>query len=122
MVLRMVRSTKRNGSANNQFVRRVPADLVARMAGRSFRFSLPSGEIGTPDIAVQAKAGTLIGFSLQTADKSLTNLRHAAVAAQVEALFKAERTGPVELSFKQIQSPRSGRLPSTRLGKRGRAG
>ncbi|MCX5513751.1 site-specific integrase [Kaistia algarum] len=74
------------------------------MAGRSFRFSLPSGEVGTPDIAVQAKAGTLIGFSLQTADKSLTNLRHAAVAAQVEALFKAERTGPVELSFKQIQA------------------
>lgn len=104
MVLQMARSTKRPGSLNNQFVRRVPADLVDRLKGRTLRFSLPSGELGQPDIPVRSKAGVHIAFSLQTADKTLTTVRHAAALAQVEALFKAERTGPLDLSFKQIQA------------------
>ena len=95
---------KRNGSANNQFIRRVPADLKERIAGRTFHFRLPSGDIDKPDISVRAKAGQLIGFSLQTADSSLTKLRHAAAASQVEALFQAERTGPLDLTFKQVQA------------------
>lgn len=104
MVLQMARSTKRPGSLNNQFVRRVPADLVDRLKGRMLRFSLPSGELEQPDIPVRAKAGVHIAFSLQTADKALTTVRHAAALAQVEALFKAERTGPLDLSFKQVQA------------------
>ncbi len=104
MVLRMARSMKRNGSANNQFTRRVPADLKARLAGRTFPFRLPSGDLDQPDIIVRAKAGEHISFSLQTADVSLTKLRHAAAATQVEALFKAERTGPIDLTFKQTQA------------------
>lgn len=104
MVLRMARSMKRNGSANNQFVRRVPADLKERIAGRVLHLRLPSGHPDQPDIVVRAKAGEHISFSLQTADVSLTKLRHASAASQVEALFKAERAGPVELSFRQAQA------------------
>jgi len=104
MVLQMARSTKRPGSLNNQFVRRVPADLVDRLKGRMLRFSLPSGELDQPDLPVRAKAGVHIAFSLQTSDKSMTMLRQAAALAQVEALFKAERAGPLDLSFKQVQA------------------
>ncbi|MCX5580795.1 tyrosine-type recombinase/integrase [Kaistia terrae] len=104
MVLQMARSTKRPGSLNNQFVRRIPADLLDRLKGRTFSFALPSGEIDKPDLPVRAKAGVHIAFSLQTSDKSLTTVRHAAALAQVEALFKAERAGPLDLSFKQIQA------------------
>jgi hypothetical protein len=104
MVLQMARSTKRPGSLNNQFIRRVPADLVDRLKGRMLRFSLPSGELDQPEIPVRAKAGVHIAFSLQTADKALTTVRHAAALAQVEALFKAERSGPQDLSFKQVQA------------------
>jgi hypothetical protein len=102
MVLSMARPTTRKTSRNALFQRRVPGDVLPKIRGKSFHFSLPIGLPDAPPVIISAKAGEHLKFSLQTGDASLITLRHSAALSQFEAIVKAQREGPVSLTRKQV--------------------
>lgn len=103
MVFSMVRPTRRDGSPNAYFRRRIPADLLEKLKGRKISVRL-AGASETDVSEVTAAIGHEIKFSLQTADPRLLRARHAQAQLQIDAFFEAVRTGPKDLSAKQIQA------------------
>ncbi|MEZ0058949.1 integrase [Bradyrhizobium elkanii] len=92
MVLRMACPTKRPGSDNWYFRKRIPADVQAILA------KLPKGQRPPNWYKDQ------INISLKTADRSLAKARCPDVAAQVERTMATLRAGPKSLDLKQISA------------------
>ena len=76
MVLSLARGS---GSHNEQFHRRVPADILKVARGKQVLISLPPETVGGTPIQVIVTLGDSLRFSLQTPDKGLGDRRRAAV-------------------------------------------
>jgi integrase len=100
MVFAMPRPVSRQNSSFAQFRKRVPADIQRIAKGRQIVFKLPPDLPGGPTLVVPARIGSEITFSLRTRDPALATLRQAAALTQVEAQFRALRSGPQPLSKK----------------------
>jgi len=97
MLYRLVSSVKRKESRFQQFAKRVPADLVERLAGR--KLYVPLGD-ETCTVSVP-KHGT-IRFSLRTDSPPDVRERQAAALAYLEKVFRAARAdAPIPLSHQQ---------------------
>ena len=72
MALAMTRPTKRDDCATLQFKRRTPRHLTAKK-GEPITFRFPDAKAG--EIAVTAKIGEVIKFSLRTRDPHVAKLR-----------------------------------------------
>lgn len=99
MALRMTCPTKRRGSENWYYRRRIPADVQAILAG------MPKSRRPRNWYATE------ISISLGTADRDVAKAKCPDVAANVEKTLAALRAGPQPLSQKQI-SALSGELYS----------
>ncbi len=100
MGLRMTTATTRRDSTFKQFVKRVPADIVARSRGRSYPITLPP--LGpTPEEVVEVTIRPTISFSLRVRDPAAAKMRTGAVGAQLERIFASLRGAAIELSHKQ---------------------
>jgi integrase len=103
MVMLMARPMKRDGSPNQYYCKRVPADLLDQLRGQSLTVHLPLTTAFASDIVpVKSTIGDVIKFSLRTSDRALARTRYAAALAQVERYLEAARAGPADLSFKAI--------------------
>jgi hypothetical protein len=100
MVLRMVRPTRRSGSSFIQYRRRVPSDVQKIAAGREVSIRLKR-ECADKPLAVSARLGKEVKFSLRTRDPSVAKERTAMATAHLERLYEALRKGPVPLTPKQ---------------------
>lgn len=100
MVLCMARPTRRRGTSNLTFRKRVPADVLRKTQGQRATFRLPN-ENGGEDV-VSPRVGVEVTFSLRVADARLAKERHAAASMQFEQWCAAVRNGPRPLSQKQI--------------------
>ncbi|WP_311275236.1 DUF6538 domain-containing protein [Methylobacterium sp. WCS2018Hpa-22] len=84
-----------------QFLARVPADMIERMKGRRVSLVLPaSGPEG--EVTVETKLGRFVKFSLATRDPETAVVRRAAVKADLSRLFDGVRRGPAPLSPRQV--------------------
>ncbi|MET4372488.1 integrase [Bradyrhizobium sp. LB12.1] len=92
MILKMACPTKRPGSDNWYFRKRIPADVQAILA------KLPKGQRPANWYKDQ------ISISLRTADRSVAKARCPDVAAQVERTMATLRAGPKPLTPKQINA------------------
>lgn len=102
MAFRMPRPMRRRDSRFPQFQQRVPRDLLQEAPGQRVVIRLPAAILGHPDRPVTATVGsTSLRFSLRTAEPSLLKRRQAAALEQVEGLWSALRSGPVQLSRRQ---------------------
>ncbi|MCC7254217.1 hypothetical protein [Hyphomicrobium sp.] len=101
MVLFMARPTKRSGSSNGQFRKRVPADVLRIARGERIAFSLPKSHAGDERLAISVKIGHEVTFSLRTEDRSLIKLRHGVALEQFERACAAYREGPRGLTQRQ---------------------
>lgn len=90
MVLRMTRAVKRSGTANHQFTKRIPADVLRILDGLPAAYR-PKGW-----------GKSVISFTLGTADKRQAAAEHARASADVEARFAALRRGVIELSHREV--------------------
>lgn len=98
MLLRLVSAVQRKGSANRQFVQRIPADVKGRVAGLTTL--VPVGQDVVP-VSLSASM-TAVRLSLRTADLREAKVRHAAIAAHFEALWATLRQNrPATLTHKQ---------------------
>lgn len=102
MVLMMSRPSKRDGSKNHYFAKRLPASVAGALKGRRAVFRLPGATLLEPDIAVQVTLRDPFRLSLQTSDAGLAKRRQAACEEQFSGLVAATRDGPVPLSFQNI--------------------
>ena len=105
MVLMASRPTTRSGSRFAQFQKRVPSAVLKVARGKRVALSLPPEKSGDAPIQLTVTLGESIRFSLRTDNKSLRDLRHAAVMQQLEtayaAILKAHEEGPSHLTGKQ---------------------
>lgn len=101
MVLYMTRPTKRSGSSNKQFRKRVPADVQRVARGETIVFALPKALTGDECIEVLARIGTHVEFSLRTADPALAKLRLNRASEHFERTIAAYREGPRRLTQKE---------------------
>jgi hypothetical protein len=85
MALRMTCPTKRKGSENWYYRRRIPADVQAILAG------MPKSR------QPRNWSASEINISLRTADREVAKAKFAAVAAAVEKTLAALRAGPQPL-------------------------
>lgn len=92
MALRMTCPTKRNGSENWYYRRRIPADVQAILAG------MPKSR------RPRNWSASEINISLRTADREVAKAKCPEVAAEVERAIAALRAGPQPLSQKQISA------------------
>lgn len=90
MVLRMACPTKRPGSDNWYFRRRIPADVQAILA------KMPKTQRPRNWYAKH------ISISLKTADRAVAKAKCPEIATEVERQLKALREGPKALTAKQI--------------------
>ena len=108
MVLMTSRPTTRSGSRFAQFQKRVPNAVLEIARGKRVALSLPPETSGDASIPMTVTLGDTIRFSLRTDNKSLRDLRHAAVMQQLEtayaALLKAHEEGPSHLTNKQCHA------------------
>jgi integrase len=98
MVFLMARPTKRSGSSNGLFKKRVPSDVLPLARGKEIMFSLPEAPTCEKRLVVRATVGEHVAFSLRTADPALVNFRHAAALEQFERACGAFRRGPQRLT------------------------
>lgn len=101
MVLYMTRPTKRSGSSNKQFRKRVPADVQRVARGETIVFALPKTLTGDECIEIPARIGTHVEFSLRTADPALAKLRLNRASEHFERTIAAYREGPRRLTQKE---------------------
>jgi integrase len=102
------RPTRRSGSRNAQFQRRVPANVLKVARGHRVALALPPQTLGDAPIHMTVTLGDTLRFSLRTEDKALREMRHAAVVQQLESAFaailKAQQDGPRTLSDKECHA------------------
>jgi integrase len=102
MLFRMVRPMRRDGSRNRYFVRRIPADVRAKIAGQKLTIPLGDGETRTITISPHAQS---VRFSLGTDDPATVKARNASVDAHLEQVWRAFREDtPVKLSPEQAEA------------------
>lgn len=98
MLFRLVRPVKRSGSSIPQFVQRIPADLIDRVAGR--KLAIPVGA-ETVHLTLSARS-RYVRFSLRTRDAGEAKVRQGRAAAHLQALWTSlRRSAPVALTNKQ---------------------
>jgi len=98
MLFRLVRPMRREGSRNEYFRQRIPADVKPLAVGLSL--SLPVGE-ETATVAIAADT-KVIKVSLRTAEPSEVKIRQAKLAAHLEGIWRHLRAaGPAVLTNKQ---------------------
>src|SRR5262245_23899484 len=100
MVLSMARPIRRSGSSIIHYRRRVPSDVQKIASGREVSIRL-NGDCADKPLAVSARLGKEVKFSLRTRDPSVAKERHATATAHLERLYEALRKGPVPLTPKQ---------------------
>lgn len=92
---------KRPGSANGQFVQRLPADLRSRMVG--MRLEMPVGN-DLVAVKISPKMET-IRLSLRSSDPSVVKERQAQAAGYLERVYRALRaTAPETLDHRQVMA------------------
>lgn len=101
MVLFMTRPTKRSGSSNKQFRKRVPPDVQRVARGETIVFSLPKSLSGDECIEVSAQIRTHVEFSLRTSEPALVKLRLNRASEHFERTIAAYREGPRRLEHKE---------------------
>lgn len=101
MVLRMTRPTKRPDSSYVQFVQRVPTSVIEKLRGTTTVLELPPAGPGEQTLTVAPTFGSVVRFSLRTADPQLAKARHAAAASQLASLYSAVSAGPQTLTAMQ---------------------
>lgn len=99
MLFRMVRPMTRKDSRNLGYIKRIPVDVLARIAGQRLTFRL-GDETHSITISPGAK---YVKFSLRTHDPVEAKVRRAAVAAHFERVFQALRgDAPTKLTNEQV--------------------
>lgn len=88
----MARPTKRKGTDNVQYHKRIPADVKRLLDGLPARYR-PAGW-----------GKTFITLTTGTADRRLGAMTHARIASEVEEQFAALRAGPQTLSQKDAEA------------------
>jgi hypothetical protein len=101
MIFAMTRPVSRSASSFKQFRKRVPADIQRLAKGQRIVLKLPTDCPSQPELAVSAKIGSEVYFSLRTSDPSLEKRRQAAAINQLEAHFQTLRTGFRWLNHKE---------------------
>jgi integrase len=102
MLYRLVRSVKRSDSSLVQFVKRIPDDVLPRVA--NLKLSIPLGDGEFHHIIISPKAQA-IRFSLRTRDPGLAKSRQAHALAFLEEVWRSLRaTKPVSLTNKQAHA------------------
>lgn len=108
MVLMTSRPTTRPGSRFAQFQKRVPSAVLEVARGKKVALSLPHEKSDGAPTSITVTLSDTIRFSLRTDNKSLRDLRHAAVMQQLEtayaAILKAHEDGPSHLTEKQYHA------------------
>lgn len=100
MSLRMTSATIRRDSSFRQLQKRVPQDIIAQAAGRSYPVTLPAVGSASEEL-VEIKIRPVIKLSLRVRDPVSAKVRVTAVSAQLDRIYASLRNGPVELSFRQ---------------------
>jgi integrase len=99
MLFRLVRPVRRSDSSKEQFLQRIPKDLLARAARLSL--SIPLDSNTTVHLTISPKAEA-VRFSLRTRDPSETKTRHARATAYLETVWRALRQdAPIPLTNRQ---------------------
>lgn len=88
---------KRPGSANVQFVQRIPADVIEKVRGTELAIPV-AGRVIRKRISQSAPD---IRLSLGTPDRAEAKERHAAVANYLQGVWQAARNGPRRLTHKE---------------------
>jgi len=101
MVLIMARPTRRSGSNNSYFRKRVPADVLRVARGQSITFTFAGDSPGEPEVSVRATIGSEVKVSLRTRDPAITRFRHGLALSQFERMCEAFRKGPRPLTPRQ---------------------
>ena len=97
MLYRLANPVQRKGSRFQQFAKRVPADLVDRLAGKKLYVPL-----GDETCAVSVPKHGTIRFSLRTDQPSEVRERQASVLSYLEKVFRAAKVdAPIPLSRQQ---------------------
>lgn len=97
MLFRLAAPVQRKGSRFQQFVKRVPADVIERLAGKKIYVPL-----GSETVSVVVPHHGTIRFSLRTDQPSEVRERQAAALAYLEGVFASVRkSAPVPLSRQQ---------------------
>lgn len=102
MVLCMARPTRRSGSNNPYFRKRVPTDVLRIARGQSVVFRFPGEQPGDPEVISRVTIAPIIKVSLRTRDPALIRLRHGLALSQFERMCEAYREGPRPLTQRQI--------------------
>ncbi|MFD0938385.1 tyrosine-type recombinase/integrase [Methylobacterium trifolii] len=79
----------------------MPADVLSRVKGRSYLLTLPAFG-AAPESVVEVKIRPTISFSLRVRDPAAAKMRTGAVSAELERIFEAIRTGPIDLNRQQM--------------------
>lgn len=98
MPLAMARPMKRPGTRNEQFVQRLPADVMDKVRG--MRLVVPLGS-ETVNITISQTLPD-IRFSLRTADPVEAKARHNAASAHLAGVWQSVRQGPTPLTHREI--------------------
>jgi hypothetical protein len=101
MGLRMVSPTKRDGSANYVFRKRVPADVLAKLRDKLIVIEFPAMGTAKERLA-HCHVGSEIKFSVGTHDPDIATARIGFATSHVQGIFEAARSGESALSQKQI--------------------
>jgi integrase len=89
---------KRPGSANVQFIQRIPVDVIDKVRGMELAIPVAGRVVrkrisqSTPDIRL----------SLGTSDRAVGKERHAVVASYLQGVWQAVRNGPRRLTHKEV--------------------
>lgn len=97
----MSRPTRRSGSRHAQFQRRVPTAVLEVARGKRVAIELPPENADGDPIRIIVTLGDALRISLRTEEKSLREVRHAAVMQQLERAYQALLNGPRSLTNKE---------------------
>ncbi|HEY8383847.1 MAG TPA: DUF6538 domain-containing protein [Microvirga sp.] len=92
---------KRPDSSLCQFRMRVPRDVLALVKGRHVPILFPAFR-ADPALAVTAKIGSEVKFSLQTRDETVACARDRIARAHLDRVFDAARSTRQHLTHKQL--------------------
>lgn len=87
----------RKDSSSEQYLARVPRDVIDRVRGRQVTLILPAAG-NEPERITTTTLGTFAKFSLQTRDRNAGDVRRASVKAELTKLYDAVRSGPSPIS------------------------
>ena len=89
MVLRMARPVKRTGTANHQFTKCIPAEVIVILDGLPASYQ-PNGW-----------GKGVISFTLKTANNRKAAAEHARISAEVERRLESLRAGVQRVGHKE---------------------